>query len=144
MRRNPIPSRRERLLAKNGRMCCVCKASGVGVQFHHIDGDHSNTVDENLAVLCVADHDAHHRPNQYQTRQSGVECGRNSALQAGMGSICSRSAANETAASSNGQRLRNARLYSLCEGNVSVDKFEENVGKAYPSQPALPNNPPPD
>ena len=68
MRRNPTRSQRERLLAKNGRMCCVCKAFGVGLEFNHIDGDHSNTVDENLAVLCVADHDAHHRAGQYPIR----------------------------------------------------------------------------
>jgi hypothetical protein len=68
LRRNPTPLQRERLLAKNGRMCCVCKADGVGLEIHHIDGDHSNTVDENLAVLCVVDHDAHHRPQEYRTR----------------------------------------------------------------------------
>ena len=35
------------------------------MNFHHIDGDNSNTVDENLAVLCLKDHDAHHRPDVY-------------------------------------------------------------------------------
>ena len=73
MRRNPTKAQRERLLAKNGGMCCVCKAFGVGLEFHHIDGNHANTVDENLAVLCVADHDAHHRPGQYPLRH--VELG---------------------------------------------------------------------
>jgi len=68
LRRKPTKSQRERLLAKNGGMCCVCKTFGVGLEFHHIDGDHANTVDENLAVLCVADHDAHHRPGQYPIR----------------------------------------------------------------------------
>ena len=43
----------------------LCKRSHVGFQFHHIDGDSSNTVDENLAVLCVEDHDKHHRPGKY-------------------------------------------------------------------------------
>jgi hypothetical protein len=37
----------------------------VGLELHHLDGDNSNTVDENLAVLCVQDHDAHHRPKAY-------------------------------------------------------------------------------
>jgi hypothetical protein len=46
-------------------MCCVCKSFGVGVELHHIDGDSSNTIDKNLALLCVLDHDAHHRPGQY-------------------------------------------------------------------------------
>jgi len=35
------------------------------LHFHHIDGDNSNTIDKNLAVLCVQDHDAHHRPQTY-------------------------------------------------------------------------------
>jgi len=35
------------------------------VNFHHIDGDNSNTTDPNLAVLCVKDHDEHHRPTEY-------------------------------------------------------------------------------
>ena len=54
MRRNPTKTQRERLLGKNGGMCCVCKAFGVGVEFHHIDGDHANTVDDNLAVFTVS------------------------------------------------------------------------------------------
>ena len=61
------------LAQKNAHMCCVCKAFGIGLQLHHIDGDHSNTVDDNLAVLCVADHDAHHRPDHYRVRH--VELG---------------------------------------------------------------------
>ena len=68
MRRNPTKTQRGHLLALNGGMCCVCKAFGVGLEIHHIDGDHANTVDDNLAVLCVADHDAHHRPGQYPIR----------------------------------------------------------------------------
>lgn len=46
----------------------MCKARDVGLNFHHIDGDSSNTVDANLAVLCVRDHDAHHRPEEYNPR----------------------------------------------------------------------------
>lgn len=64
-RRDPTKSQRVRLFAKNARMCCVCKSFGVGLELHHIDGDNSNTIDENLAVLCLFDHDAHHRPGQY-------------------------------------------------------------------------------
>jgi len=51
---------------RNAGVCCVCKQRWIGVQLHHIDGDHSNTIDENLAVLCVKDHDAHHRPKCYR------------------------------------------------------------------------------
>lgn len=43
----------------------MCKRYGVGLHLHHIDGNSSNTVDENLAVLCVEDHDRHHRPGAY-------------------------------------------------------------------------------
>jgi hypothetical protein len=45
----------------------------VGLQLHHIDGDNSNTVDENLAVLCVFDHDAHHRPERYASRHTELD-----------------------------------------------------------------------
>ena len=65
MRKEPSPQQQQRLLRKNAGVCCVCKQRGLGVNFHHIDGDNSHTVDENLAVLCVKDHDAHHRPYAY-------------------------------------------------------------------------------
>jgi hypothetical protein len=64
-RKNPKKQQRERLLQKNAFVCCVCKKRGLGTHLHHIDGDSSNTVDENLAVLCVKDHDLHHRPQVY-------------------------------------------------------------------------------
>jgi len=62
---NPTPSQRKRILEKNANVCCVCKVRGMGLELHHIDGDNSNTVDGNLAVLCAKDHDYHHRPNAY-------------------------------------------------------------------------------
>ena len=37
----------------------------MGLNLHHIDGDPSNTVDANMAVLCVEHHDLHHRPSKY-------------------------------------------------------------------------------
>jgi hypothetical protein len=37
----------------------------VGFNLHHIDGNNSNTIDENLALLCVEDHDVHHRQIKY-------------------------------------------------------------------------------
>ncbi|MCH1981250.1 HNH endonuclease [Ruminococcus sp. OA3] len=54
-----------KLFELNANSCCVCKRTGVGLNLHHIDGDSSNTTVENLAVLCVNEHDAHHRPNKY-------------------------------------------------------------------------------
>jgi hypothetical protein len=70
VRRDPTKAQRSRLYAKNARMCCVCKSFEVGLELHHIDGENSNTIDENLAVLCVTDHDAHHRPGQYRVRHT--------------------------------------------------------------------------
>ena len=64
-RKKPTPAQRERLLKKNLYSCCVCKEGGIGLDLHHIDRDPSNTVDENLAVLCKTDHDANHRPKSY-------------------------------------------------------------------------------
>ena len=69
MVRVPVPKKlRNLLLRKNASAYCVCKARDIGLNFHHIDGDSSNTVDANLAVLCVRDHDAHHRPEEYRPR----------------------------------------------------------------------------
>ncbi len=59
----------------NAHRCCVCKRQGVGLHFHHIDENSSNTVDENLAVLCVEDHDRHHRPGTYGFQVSHLELG---------------------------------------------------------------------
>lgn len=70
---DPLPSQKERLLIANAYKCCVCKRSGVGFNFHHIDGDSSNTVDTNLAVLCVEDHDKHHRPGRYRRASKHLE-----------------------------------------------------------------------
>lgn len=62
---NPTPVQKERLLKANAFRCCVCKRTNIGFNFHHIDGNPRNTVDTNLAVLCVEDHDQHHRPLKY-------------------------------------------------------------------------------
>lgn len=59
------PKMQKHLLELNAHSCCVCKRTGIGLNFHHIDGDSSNTIEENLAVLCVNEHDAHHRPGKY-------------------------------------------------------------------------------
>lgn len=67
-RKNPTDTQKQRLLKANAFRCCVCKRPNIGVNFHHIDVNSSNTVDENLAVLCVEDHDAHHRPAKYHQK----------------------------------------------------------------------------
>src|SRR5260370_38466203 len=45
-----------RVLFKADRTCCVCRTAGKPVQLHHIDEDPSNTVERNLAVLCLECH----------------------------------------------------------------------------------------
>lgn len=61
----PTAAQYRRLLEANAHRCCVCKRRGVGFHLHHIDGKSANTVDANLAVVCVEDHDRHHRPGEY-------------------------------------------------------------------------------
>ncbi len=71
----PSDSQRKRLLEANASRCCVCKRPNLGLHLHHIDGDSSNTVDDNLAVLCVEDHDRYHRPGQYSGTVSHLDLG---------------------------------------------------------------------
>lgn len=59
------PQLKEILLNKNAGVCCVCKSRGLGINFHHIDENPSNNTLDNIAVLCVKDHDIHHRPSAY-------------------------------------------------------------------------------
>jgi hypothetical protein len=61
-RKKLTPNAYDAMLAANGRVCCVCKRRGIGVNIHHIDEDPANNNPANLAVLCVLDHDAQHRP----------------------------------------------------------------------------------
>jgi len=61
-RKKLAPNVYDRMLASNAQVCCVCKRRGIGVNIHHVDHDPSNNDPENLAVLCVSDHDTHHRP----------------------------------------------------------------------------------
>lgn len=66
MARVSVPEKMaKKLYEKNANSCCVCKRTGIGLNLHHIDGDNSNTVEDNLAVLCVNEHDAYHRPSKY-------------------------------------------------------------------------------
>lgn len=64
-RKKPSAKQRSRIISANANRCCVCKRDSVGLHLHHIDGNSSNTIDENLAVLCVEDHDKHHRFQEY-------------------------------------------------------------------------------
>lgn len=71
---NPTSRQKEKLQSMNAGVCCVCKIRGQGVNFHHIDGNPSNNAPENIAVLCVKEHDAHHRPQVY-TEMNHIELG---------------------------------------------------------------------
>jgi tetratricopeptide (TPR) repeat protein len=46
-----------KLLFESDRTCCVCRTQGKQIQIHHIDEDHANSIEENLAVLCFECHD---------------------------------------------------------------------------------------
>src|SRR6185312_7467864 len=45
------------VLFLSDRTCCVCREPNKAVQLHHVDENPSNSVAENLAVLCF---DCHH------------------------------------------------------------------------------------
>jgi hypothetical protein len=54
-----IPHKIEtKILIKNKHQCCICRdtRSSQEVQVHHIDGNPSNNILENLAVLCSTHH----------------------------------------------------------------------------------------
>jgi len=50
------PTVAAKVLFEADRTCCVCRQKGKPIQLHHIDDDHSNSVYENLAVLCLDCH----------------------------------------------------------------------------------------
>jgi hypothetical protein len=56
--RIPIPEELSaRVLFEHDRTCCICNKPGLAIQIHHIDEDASNNDPENLAVLCLQDHE---------------------------------------------------------------------------------------
>lgn len=56
--RKPMnPNLSARVMLAHDRTCCVCNIPGKAVQIHHIDDDRSNDNYDNLAVLCLQDHD---------------------------------------------------------------------------------------
>lgn len=59
MTRIPVPDDiAAEILFQHDHTCCVCNEAGRSVQIHHIDEIHSNNDPANLAILCLADHDA--------------------------------------------------------------------------------------
>jgi len=66
-KRPPIPTPIQRsVMTKNLGVCCVCKERGLGINLHHIDKNPFNNIEENIAVLCLKEHDKHHRPKVYK------------------------------------------------------------------------------
>lgn len=64
--RKPIPYKiKEEIVRRNKGVCCVCRERGKGYNLHHIDENPSNNSLDNIALLCVKDHDLHHRYNEY-------------------------------------------------------------------------------
>jgi hypothetical protein len=56
--RTPIPSDvADEVLFSQDHTCCICRERGKPVQIHHINGDPSDNRSDNLAVLCLHDHD---------------------------------------------------------------------------------------
>lgn len=45
------------VLFRAHRTCCVCRVPRKPVQLHHIDGNPANSTFDNLAALCLEDHD---------------------------------------------------------------------------------------
>lgn len=45
------------ILFKSNRTCCVCRVPRLPVQIHHVDGDHSNSIEANGACVCLTCHD---------------------------------------------------------------------------------------
>lgn len=71
-KRIKIPtSTQESIFSKNLNVCCVCKERGVGTNLHHIDGNPANNNEDNIALLCVQEHDHHHRPDSYDKSKHG-------------------------------------------------------------------------
>jgi hypothetical protein len=69
-RKHLTETQKAELREANRSVCCVCKERGLGINFHHIDHDSSNSDSSNIAVLCVKDHDAHHRPHRYEVNHT--------------------------------------------------------------------------
>ena len=55
MRLKLSSSLERRVLVKNKHCCCICQNDGYGkeVLVHHINGNNSNNVESNLAILCL-------------------------------------------------------------------------------------------
>lgn len=58
------------VLFQSDRTCCVCNDHSKPVQIHHIDGDPSNSITDNLAVLCF---DCHHKTQTYGGFARGLD-----------------------------------------------------------------------
>lgn len=64
-RKKPSEAQRTRIYEANANRCCICHRGDIALRLHHIDENPSNTIDANLAVMCVEDHDRFHFPTKY-------------------------------------------------------------------------------
>ena len=53
--------------------CCICRERGKSFQIHHIDGDPSNNEFDNLAVLCLEDHNRTHSKGSFARQLDSYE-----------------------------------------------------------------------
>lgn len=66
-----IRSIEEEVMFKSHMQCCVCKDRGVHI--HHLNGDSTNTVEDNLVFLCFAHHEEAERKSPLSRKlTSGV------------------------------------------------------------------------
>lgn len=60
-KRIPIPKNDIAIvLSKNRHTCCICHVSK-NVQTHHLDGDTTNNIENNIAIVCINCHDNIHK-----------------------------------------------------------------------------------
>lgn len=74
MARKIIPiTNADQVMFNNDHTCCICRVRSRPVQIHHIDGNNSNNLADNLAVLCLDDHNKASYPQGFSRRISPGE-----------------------------------------------------------------------
>ena len=72
--RVPIPEAvATEVLFSQDHTCCVCNERGKPVQIHHIDENPSNNDPDNLAALCLDDHDRTQQKGGFGRKRSAAE-----------------------------------------------------------------------
>jgi len=72
--RTPVPAEiAAAVMYAHDRTCCVCRQPGLTVQIHHVDDDPTNHDPDNLAVLCLEDHNRTQVRGGFGRRLSAAE-----------------------------------------------------------------------